>query len=404
MESLIMKYKIIVASIFVFSCASSSTTSKTPSQDMDLKEIDQTASNVQEDPEKSTSTTARNSVDATAKDNSPTDGAYNWKRFFKGPPSSKERPALQQSIRQLSSAANLNQLMQRARNEFALGLFGAAESSFRQALRKDPKNFDALVELAATLQKSRKISKSFDVLAEARNNLAAQERPDPNAIFCYRYTLALTYLANDEKQKAHSILSDLIGKDKTFLPGYAALAFSYLKDGKDSVAKFIVEQAMDRGGDHPSLYNISGILSERQGKLSAAKEFYNKALAMNDSFAPALVNRANIYMQSREIQMAETDYKKALDSDPANIEAMIGLGATLRQSGRHKAAKDLFERVIEIDSDNPQARFNLAVLMRENMKDDGTALRYFNEVTQSERANTSLKASARAAIDEIRTL
>jgi tetratricopeptide (TPR) repeat protein len=125
---------------------------------------------------------------------------------------------------------------------------------------------------------------------------------------------------------------------------------------------------------------------------------------MNDSFAPALVNRATLHMASRELQMAEADYKKALESDPASIDAMIGLGATLRQSGRYAASKDLFERVLDMDSDNPQARYNLAILLRENLKDEGSALRYFSEVTQSERANTALKASAKAAIDEIRSL
>jgi tetratricopeptide (TPR) repeat protein len=391
MESLSMKKTIVLYSLAAISCATSNAPVKSTTANMDVIEPAATrqAAPAPTDP-------ARKSASS--------DAVYNWQEFFKGAPTSKERPALQQSIRQLANADKATDLMKRGRNEFSVGLYGAAESSFRQVVRKEPGNIDALIELAATLQKSRKLSKAFDVLAEARNKLAAQERPESGVIFRYRYTLAMTYLANDEKQKAHAILSDLIGKDKTFLPGYAAMAFSYLRDGKDAIAKFILEQAMDRGGDHPSLYNISGILAERQGNTVQARDFYNKALAMNDSFAPALVNRANLHMASRELQMAEADYKKALESDPASIDAMIGLGATLRQSGRYAASKDLFERVLDMDSDNPQARYNLAILLRENLKDEGSALRYFSEVTQSERANPALKASAKAAIDEIRSL
>jgi tetratricopeptide (TPR) repeat protein len=330
--------------------------------------------------------------------------AFNWQSLFKGNPPSKERPLLQATIKQLSSASNVTDLMKRGRNEFAIGLFAAAESTFRQVLRKDPKNIDALIELAATLQKMRRIPAAMDVLAEAKSAFTAQERPNPAEVFRYRYTLAMTYLAADDRPKAHSILSDLIGKDRTFLPGYAALAFSYLKDGKDNIAKFIVEQALDRGGDHPSLYNIMGILAERQNKPIEAREHYNKALSMNDLFAPALVNRANLYVTSKEIAIAEVDYKKALEADPANTDAMIGLGAVLRQTGRYKSAKETFERVLDIDIDNPQARFNLALLMRENLKDEGQALRYFNEVMQSERANQSLKSVAKSAIEEIRNM
>ena len=332
------------------------------------------------------------------------EAAFDWRHFFKGAPSSKERPALQQNIRQLQSAASVEDLIKRGRNEFALGLYAASESSFRQTLRRDGKNIDALIELAASLQKQRRMAAALDTLAEAKNNLNAIERPDQALVFRYRYTLAMTYLANDDRTKAHTILTDLIGKDKTFLPGYAALAFSYLKDGKDSVARFIVDQALDRGGDHASLYNILGILAERQGNTAVAKDHYNHALTLSDTYAAALVNRGNLYMAAHEASMAETDYKRALDADPANADAMIGLGVVQRQTGRYASARDTFERVIEIEADNPQARFNLANLMRENLKDDGQALRYFNEVTQSERANQSLKSLAKAAIEEIRSL
>ena len=337
-------------------------------------------------------------------DSVPADAAFNWQKFFKGAPNAKERPQLQAAITQLSGASSVPDLMKRGRNEFSLGLLAAAESTFRQALRKDAKNIDALIEMAATLQRQKRTTAALDTLAEARTLLSAQERPDSSVIFRYRYTLAMTYLSNDDRTRAHAILSDLIGKDRTFLPGYAALAFSYLKDGKDSVAKFIVEQALDRGGEHPALYNILGILAERQGKSAVAKDQYNRALSLSDSYSPALVNRGNLYLTARELSMAEADYKRALDADPANADAMIGLGVTQRQTGRYTAARGTFERVLDIDADNPQARFNLALLMRENIKDEGQALRYFNEVTQSERANQTLKATARAAIEEIRSL
>ncbi len=334
----------------------------------------------------------------------PANAAFNWQVFFKGVPAAKERPALQQNIKQLSGASTAADLLKRGRNEFSLGLLAAAESSFRQALRKERKNVDVLIDLAVTLQRQRRIPAALDMLAEAKSNLSAMERPDPAQIFKYRYTLAMTYLANDDRTRAHAILTDLIGKDRAFLPGYAALAFSYLKDDKDSVAKFITEQALDRGGDHASLYNILGVLAERKGQTAAARDHYNHALKLSDTYTPALVNRGNLHFAAKEASMAEDDYKKALDADPANVDAMIGLGVVQRKTGRFSAAQETFGRALEIDADSPQARFNLAILMRENLKDEGQALRYFTEVTQSEHANENLKKMASAAINEIRNL
>ncbi len=329
---------------------------------------------------------------------------FNWQKTFKGPPTSKERPALQVTIKQLGNSQAFDDIVKKGRNELALGLTEAAEISLRKALRLEPKNVDVLLDLANTLQKQRNTSAAFDVLADARTIINSQESPDESLVFRYRYTLAMNHLTNDDRAKAHPILSDLVGKDRTFLPGYAALAFSYLKDGKDSVANFIVEQALDRGGDHPSLYNILGLLAERQGKAAAARGHYNRAIALNDSYAPALVNRANLYLAASEASMAEADYKRALDADPANTDALIGLAVSLRKSGRYASAKEKLLRVLDLDHDNPQARFNLAILLRDNLKDEGLALRYYNEVLQSDRASASLKTTAKAAIEEIRNL
>jgi Tfp pilus assembly protein PilF len=304
----------------------------------------------------------------------------------------------------MSESQAFEDLVKRGRNEFALGLTEGAESSFRKALRIEPKNVDVILDLASVLQRLRRTSAAFDALADARNILNSQESPEESLVFRYRYTLAMTHLTNDDRAKAHPILSDLVGKDRTFLPGYGALAFSYLKDGKDSVSNFIVEQALDRGGDHPSLYNILGLLAERQGKMAAARSHYNRAIALNDSYAPALVNRGNLYLAANESMMAEADYRKAIEADPSNTDALIGLAVSFRKTGRYANAKEKLLRVLDLDGDNPQARFNLAILLRDNLKDEGLALRYYNEVLQSDRASASLKTTAKAAIEEIRNL
>jgi tetratricopeptide (TPR) repeat protein len=389
MESLTMRMTFFLLAIFIQSCSTQQGLSNKHDQ-MDIVE----------------SSSQRKSTKNIADPNRPIgpDAVFNWQKFFKGAPPTKDRLGIASSVQKSESVTSPEELILRGRNEFSLGLIARSESSFRQALRKDPKNIDAMIELAATLQRQRKIQSTFEVLANARSQLNQLEAPDEAQIFRYRYTLAMAHLANDERDKAHPILSDLVGKDRTFLPGYAALAFSYLKDDKDTVAKFIVDQAIDRGGDHPSLYNILGLLAERQGDPSIAKAHYNRALALSDAYAPALVNRANLYVISNELAMAETDYKQALEADPVNIDALIGLAAVLRRTGRHNAAKEKLLRVMDIDAENPNARFNLAILMRDNLKDEGLALRYYNEVTQSDRASQRLKEMARASIEEIRRL
>ena len=102
------------------------------------------------------------------------DAVFNWQKFFKGPPAAKERIGLITAVKKAESASTSEELVIRGRNEFSLGLISSSESSFRQALRKDPKNIDAMIELAATLQRQRKTRGSFEVLANARSQLNQQ--------------------------------------------------------------------------------------------------------------------------------------------------------------------------------------------------------------------------------------
>ena len=82
-------------------------------------------------------------------------------------------------------------------------------------------------------------------------------------IFRYRYTLALAHLARGERTKAHKLLSDLIGVDKSFAPAYVSLATSYLGLGKESVAEFVAKRGLDRIKDHPALLNLMGIIAQK---------------------------------------------------------------------------------------------------------------------------------------------
>lgn len=331
------------------------------------------------------------------------ESVFNWQQFFKAPPSIKDRSELLKSVERLKSSGQPADLIKRARNEVALGQYSAAEAAYREVLRGDRKNLDAMTELAALYYRVKKSESCLSVLSDIKDTLASQEKPNKLSIFRYRYVLALSLIQSGDRDRGHEILSDLIGQEKAFVPGYAALASSYLAVGKDQVAKFIVERGLDRGNDDPTLYNILGVIAERQGRSAQAREHYNKSISLNDGFAPALVNRANLYVASKQWGLAEGDLKRALEYDPMNVDAMISFGIVLRQTGRTEQAKNVTSRVLEISPDSAEARYNLALIMRDNMKDNTEALRLFNEVLQTEKANTEIKALAKAAVDELKT-
>ncbi len=392
MESL----RIIIYSCLVFGFAACQSTPDQVEANLDELDIKNTPAAVEKD-------SAHPDAELSMKKITPQE-AFAWQQMFKMAPNSSDRAQIQKSIQSLENAATVPELLKRARNEVALGRFAKGEATYREILRKERTNLEAMTELAAVYHRTKNSENCLKVLSDIKEYIATLENPDRLVIFRYRYILALAQIQRGDRAAGHEILSDLIGQEKAFVPGYAALASSYLAIGKDQMAKFIVERGLDRGKEDPTLYNILGVIFERQGKTTQARENYNKALALSDGFAPALVNRANLNVKQSEYRLAETDLKKALDYDPLNIEAMISLAAVQRQTGRIDLAKNLLSRVLEVSPESAEARFNLALLMRDNLKNNTEAIRLFNEVQQTEKASSELKSMAKIATDDLKNL
>lgn len=378
--------KILIAAVFISACSTTNSSKSESAESLDIKQAEE--------------------VKTTASVLRPVrpEAVFNWQQYFRSPPTTNDRSKLETVVKELAKTKNPIDLLKRARNEVALGRYSAAEATYREILRGDRKNIDSLTELAAIYHRTRNTEACLQVLGDIKDIIATQEKPDRLAVFRYRYVLALALIQRGDRDGGHEILSDLIGQEKSFVPGYAALASSYISTGKDQIAKFVIERGLDRGQEDPSLYNLLGVISQRQGKLVQAREYFNRALALNDSFAPALVNRANIYIRNRDLRLAEGDLKKALEVDPLNTDTMISMAVVQRQTGRYELAKSQLNRVLEIAPESAEARYNLALLMRDNTKNSSEALRLFNEVSQTEKASPELRTLARSAVEELKSL
>ena len=198
------------------------------------------------------------------------------------------------------------------------------------------------------------------------------------------------------------VLSDLIGINKTFAPGYAALVSSYMNMGKDGVAEFIAKRGLDRGNDDPMLMNILGVLAERKNEGVAARSWYNKAIEAAPTFSPALVNRANLAIKELEFGPAEEDLLRALMYSPTSVDAQVALAIVFRRTGRTNLAKDSLTKTLEQDPDSAIARFNLGVLMMVDLNQSATATRLFNEVLQISGSHAELRDQAKNHLAELR--
>lgn len=331
----------------------------------------------------------------------PAEAVTNWQMFFKAPPSSVQRSLLEQKLKKWTDNDTVAGLISKGRSESALGHYAAAEISFRKALRLDAGNQEALLELAGMYLKKGEIQTAFELLAQVREITTTSETVTSTFIFKYRYVLALAYLARGDREKGHVILSDLIGEVKTFAPAYTALASSYIELGRLNVAEFVMKRATDRIKEDASVFNLMGYIKQRDRQYEAARRWYDKALALNPAYAPALVNRGNLYAQQFELDQAEKDLIAALTADPLSSDAMVSLGIVQKRKNNIAGAKASLSKAVELDPANAFARFNLGVLMANDLKQPTEAMRLFNEVLQTSSATQDLIGLARTYLADL---
>ena len=286
----------------------------------------------------------------------------------------------------------------------AIGRIHDGETSLREAVRLQPSNLDAWIELAAVYARSRESGKLFEVLGEVNDMVSGMSEVSPAIMLRYRFLLAQGYFMTGRVEDGRNILSDMIARNSDFTPAYVALADSFFRDGKDTVAEFVVKRAMDRGKEDPALENLLGAIAVSRKDSKTAMSHFNRAIEMSPGYCQALVNRANLLVRENDLSAAEEDLNRAVAVDPANADALVARGIVLRKTGRADLARASFERVLETDPVNVAARFNLAVLNALDLNRPAVALRLFEEVVSMSQASPAMRASAERHVADLRSL
>ena len=176
----------------------------------------------------------------------------------------------------------------------------------------------------------------------------------------------------------------------------------------------------------PEIHNSLGLLHMRAGDLDAARVEFEKALALDEGSAKALINLGEIAEKRGDAAEAQRLAARALSVDPNSPAAMaqlaelagkrgeldeairlfnqalaisdskprilMGFGDALRRAGRYPEAEQAFRRVLEVEPDSFTARFNLAATASDQGRDDEA--RGFYEEALSLEPRHPLAASA----------
>jgi len=145
------------------------------------------------------------------------------------------------------------------------------------------------------------------------------------------------------------------------------------------------------------IHNSLGMVLEREGKASEAREHFDAAVRSNSGFAEAWSNRGNalaaegafdeaiasyraairlkpdyveprvglgaVFLTERRGADAIPEYREALRLDPLLAQAHNGLGAALAMEGNEEAAMNEYREALRLKFDLPSAHVNIALLL-----------------------------------------
>ena len=169
------------------------------------------------------------------------------------------------------------------------------QAATRQRLR--PARLDVIDSLSFTIAEQARISN--DVRAE--------------------YDSAVGLLEQQQYDQGISLLVDLTAKAPELTAPYINLGMAYARVGDLERAESSFKAALERNPEHPVVLNEIGLLYRETGRFAAARESYEKALAVHEGFHFAHRNLAilcDIYLNDLPCALAHYEaYSQAVPDD-----------------------------------------------------------------------------------------
>jgi putative PEP-CTERM system TPR-repeat lipoprotein len=112
-----------------------------------------------------------------------------------------------------------------------------------------------------------------------------------------------------------------------------ALVANYLRRRQGDRALAAVKALETKQPENPMTYNLKGAALVLKKDLAGARASFERALALQPAYMPAVNNLARLDLRENDREAARRRYQAFLDRDPNNEPALIGLAAVLRTTG-----------------------------------------------------------------------
>lgn len=270
------------------------------------------------------------------------------------------------------------------------GNLSAAEARFQRALRLDPGLTVALLGLADVRLRQGKPQQA-DVLTQkalageplnasvhtaigrlhfsqgryvqARTSYERAIRLDARAFLAHLDLADLLMTAEKNPKAAIVKYRDALDIKPDYLPARLALGLALLESGDRPAALSEILQTAKAAPNDPSPWHLIGRIHAADRRFEDAAQALGKALQIEPGFAPALLDRADVYAEMGEDRKAVLDYEQAVKRNPRDSVSHVKLGMIHQRLGETKKATAAYRTALRLDPNLAVACNNLAMIL-----------------------------------------
>jgi tetratricopeptide (TPR) repeat protein len=230
-----------------------------------------------------------------------------------------------------------------------------AESLYREILKADDRNFDALHMLGIICAQRGNFSEAEHLLRSA----VAIDHSVPPCLHNYGIVLSKT----GQHEGAIVVFNDALVLAPHYVPVYSDRGNAQLALGRPQEALDSYDRGIALEPRYPPAHYNRGIVLERLQRYAEALASYDRALALEPRYALAASNRASVLVKLGRYQDAVASCDRALAIVPDLAQAHSDRGAALAGLNRYPEARASCDRALALDPGYSQAYSNRAYVL-----------------------------------------
>ncbi|MBV6623605.1 MAG: tetratricopeptide repeat protein [Rivularia sp. (in: Bacteria)] len=280
----------------------------------------------------------------------------------------------------MTNSPSTSESLQLAVKYFKANRLIEAEQCYRQVLKEQPQNPEALYGLGLLAQQMNHLA-----IAEKLFNSVVLVKPD---LLKAWFSLGNVRQANGKLPEAELAYQKAIELQPNIAPLYNNLGYTLQEQGKWDEAIKCYQKALeiqptcveaevnlanalftqeklplDKQSHYAAANNNLGLNRTKAKDFQGAEAYYRQAIAMQPNLAEAHYNLAGVLKQQQKLPEAVDCYSKALTLKPDCIEAYKNLGDVLQQQDKLEEAADAYRKALQLKPDYAQAYSNLVSVL-----------------------------------------